>query len=142
MCHTSWDRVLGSCDSCGVCDGDCVGHTPSQHLKHTLTCASGCGDIYWGEWISDPPDKCDPCDNCGNFVGPQPCPPGFFHCLAAGWHSIWGFRHGGACCGVMGGSYDAGWDVMKGGEPIIEAPVITGAPLDEELQQELSPPAS
>ncbi|WP_146443611.1 hypothetical protein [Botrimarina colliarenosi] len=30
----------------------------------------GCGDLYWNEWHSDPPRCCDPCDDCGNWVGP------------------------------------------------------------------------
>jgi hypothetical protein len=35
-------------------------------------CDSGCGETYWGEFHSDPPDCCDPCDNCGNYIGPSP----------------------------------------------------------------------
>lgn len=87
-----WDPVLGVCGVCGVCGGDCEGHTPSSYTKHVLTCASGCGEIYWGEWISDPPDKVDPCDNCGNFVGPQPVGPSCLHRIAAGVHDLWGYR--------------------------------------------------
>ena len=30
----------------------------------------GCGEIYRGDYASDPPDCCDPCDGYGNFVGP------------------------------------------------------------------------
>ncbi|RCS54545.1 hypothetical protein DTL42_05250 [Bremerella cremea] len=49
-----------------------------QRIRDNLTCGGGCSDeIYWGEWISDPP-KCDPCDCFGNYAGPQagPCRPG------------------------------------------------------------------
>ncbi len=31
----------------------------------------GCGELYWNEWHSDPPACCDPCDQCGNWVGPS-----------------------------------------------------------------------
>lgn len=34
-------------------------------------CCGGCGDFYWHEWHSDPPRCCDPCDDCGNWVGPS-----------------------------------------------------------------------
>ena len=36
----------------------------------------GCGELYIHEWLSDPPDCCDPCDSCyGAYVGPQQnCP--------------------------------------------------------------------
>lgn len=32
-------------------------------------CNSGCGEVYWNEWDSDPPYCCDPCNRCGNFTG-------------------------------------------------------------------------
>lgn len=38
-------------------------------------CGSGCGgcdgEAYWSEWHNDPPACCDPCDQCGNWVGPS-----------------------------------------------------------------------
>jgi len=36
---------------------------------HGAWCDGGCGPRYWGGWLSDPPDCCDPCDRCGNWVG-------------------------------------------------------------------------
>ena len=30
----------------------------------------GCGEIYRGDYASDPPECCDPCDGYGNWVGP------------------------------------------------------------------------
>jgi hypothetical protein len=32
-------------------------------------CGRSCGERYWGDFYSDPPDWCDPCDRCGNYVG-------------------------------------------------------------------------
>jgi hypothetical protein len=32
-------------------------------------CGSGCGECYCGDWHSDPPDCCDPCDCHGNWTG-------------------------------------------------------------------------
>jgi hypothetical protein len=34
-------------------------------------CGSQCGELYWNEWFSLPPNCCDPCDHCGNFDGPR-----------------------------------------------------------------------
>ncbi len=42
-------------------------------LSTRLACGSGCGDIYWNEWICDPPECCDPCSDGGCWVGPTPC---------------------------------------------------------------------
>lgn len=33
------------------------------------TCA-GCGELYRGDYASDPPACCDPCDGYGNWIGP------------------------------------------------------------------------
>jgi hypothetical protein len=29
----------------------------------------GCGERYWGDFYSDPPDTCDPCDRSGHYTG-------------------------------------------------------------------------
>jgi hypothetical protein len=34
----------------------------------------GCGRKYYGEWYTGP--QCEPCDCCGNWVGPQDGPSG------------------------------------------------------------------
>ena len=82
--HRAWDPVFGSCGTCGVCGGPCEGYTPAGYLGHKLTCGSGCGEIYWGPWLNDPPDDCDPCDDCGNWVGPRCCEPNLRQRLVAG----------------------------------------------------------
>lgn len=71
-------------DACGdVCGcGDCCrpGAACLYNVKYALgklfgglvgCCGcSGC-DVYWNEWHNDPPRCCDPCDKCGNWVGPS-----------------------------------------------------------------------
>ena len=62
-------------DSCQDCD--CysperpIAHGPIDAFrlwKRSLVCGGGCGEVYYGEWMSTPPDACDPC--CGDqFVG-------------------------------------------------------------------------
>jgi len=37
--------------------------------KWTDHWCSGCGDVYVGDYISHPPDCCDPCDCFGNWTG-------------------------------------------------------------------------
>jgi hypothetical protein len=74
------------CDPCGAPCGDpgcatCVG--PGKPcgplalligLFHCVKyggggCDYGCGEMYCGDWCSEPPDYCDPCDCHGNWVG-------------------------------------------------------------------------
>ncbi len=62
-------------DGCYDCEGGFgpprIPHGPIDGLrqaKRSLVCGRGCGEVYYGEWISTPPDCCDPC--CGDqFVG-------------------------------------------------------------------------
>ncbi|MDA1055305.1 MAG: hypothetical protein O3C40_33205 [Planctomycetota bacterium] len=100
-----WDPVFGSCDTCGTCGGVCEGHTPASYIGHQLRCTSGCGEIYWGPWHDTPPDQCDPCDDCGNWVGERCCEPKFRQKV---WWTITGqhgpLAHGKGCssCGGKG----------------------------------------
>jgi hypothetical protein len=67
-----------------VDDGGCA-HV--SHLGSRLACGSGCGEIYWDEWLSDPPACEDPCDDCGHYVGPR---SRILSPLA--WCNLWGQR--------------------------------------------------
>jgi hypothetical protein len=49
-----WYSISKNCCCCGGCC-DCGG------------CSS---ELYWSEWHNDPPQCCDPCDRCGNWIGP------------------------------------------------------------------------
>jgi hypothetical protein len=67
-CGTEHECGPDGCTSCAA-PGDCG---LLAALKRCKTCGKGCGEIYWGEWISDPPDCCDPCDQCyGQWTGPH-----------------------------------------------------------------------
>jgi hypothetical protein len=78
-------------------------------LSTRLACGSGCGDVYWNEWMCDPPECCDPCDEYGCWVGPQTCPGrpcilgsalyGLGSRLRHGFGWVFGSRSC-ACCGV------------------------------------------
>jgi hypothetical protein len=44
-----------------------------RSILSPLTACGGCdGELYWSEWHNDPPYCCDPCDKCGNYIGPSP----------------------------------------------------------------------
>lgn len=77
-CHGVNVGLVGSsCESghCNRCDGNT--HVPvgayaglplAARLKQRLACGDGCGEVYFGEWISTPPTP-DPCDYDGNYTG-------------------------------------------------------------------------
>lgn len=73
-------------EGCGPCGPD----TLLPHLVERTRCASGCGEVYLGEWWADPP-HCDPCDQCGNYIGPVGC------CKPT-LKQLWGVRYEGGCC--------------------------------------------
>ena len=143
-CPNPDDPILGDCNKCGVCGGnDCPGYTPCGYLKYMLTCGAGCSEIYWGEWISEPPDCCDPCDHCGNWTGPGCCRrKPVVNALKA----LWGERYFGGCCSTCG---DTGCDGGCGSGPAsgytsgVAHPMHRGhaiqrrhrpAPLEEEME--------
>ncbi len=78
--------VCTTCDDhCHNCDGY---NPPFGNVRKTLACGSGCGEIYYGEWLSNPPNTCNECDARGHAFGmnariPWLCNP--FH--------PWGFKY-------------------------------------------------
>ena len=74
FCRTYEERIAEESSQCGTCCRTVgCGGGMKQWLHNKATHCKGCGDIYWGEWISDPPDCCDPCDQCGQFTGAGVC---------------------------------------------------------------------
>ena len=62
--------------SCNDCDGIGYGEKtiplrPFQRLRDgSLFCGSGCGEVYVDEWVSNPPECCDPCQGA-DWIGPN-----------------------------------------------------------------------
>lgn len=84
--------------SCGEGESGPIDRFMVNHTRKLLTCGSGCGDIYWGEWSSDPPACGNPCDTCGDWAGES--------CCGAPWHvlsglrHLWGYRYRAGGCGA------------------------------------------
>lgn len=68
--------ALGACSASGCVLGEAIVDTHNRWAScyrqtHWMDCS--CGEFYWSEWFNDPPACCDTCNQCGEFVGPQPC---------------------------------------------------------------------
>ncbi len=121
-------EVAAPCEGCGGggCDECCVPCAKRPRYPKKF-CGSGCGEVYWDEWHSDPP-TCDPCDDCGNWIGHQGL--GWRHC---GWRSLFGCRdHLSDCdaecdCGHHHESHYSG-DVIYDGQVIDEGEYIETPP--------------
>ena len=93
---------VGACDPCGDCAAGTCGHGYlAESAKSCLTCGSGCGEVYWGEWTNSPPDCCDPCGGCDPCCSPW--------APLRGLANLWGYRYAPACgtcggCDTCGGS--------------------------------------
>lgn len=114
-------------DSCYDCDGSSYGARPIpygpidalRNMKRSLVCGGGCGEVYYGEWMSTPPDACDPCDRDQWIGGATKCNP---FCWEPG--SLLGGLYGGrfcspedfAACECGGG----GCDMCYGGDIMID----------------------
>ncbi len=69
------------CSTANSCGCDDCGQRPIpngpleelQIMRRSLICGGGCGEVYYGEWLSTPPDCCDPCDGCNQWVGGDGC---------------------------------------------------------------------
>ncbi len=99
-CESSCDPFDGPpVESCvGPSGGPCGPLSWVLGLLHPEAwCGGSCGEKYWSDFHSEPPDCRDPCDNCGNFtgMGPAGCTSGCTSPVPAG--------HGGSCCGGSSG---------------------------------------
>jgi hypothetical protein len=116
---------------------------PFRAIFNVFHCSSGCGEFYFDEWINDPPDRCDPCDqHYGNYVGHRPCRPRWWL----------GGRSGGQPCGGCDGGCDSctaggeDFDIPADGQ-VLPAPqsesemVPTPMPETEARRPYYTPPA-
>ena len=95
----------GHCNSCDGYVGPGMLHHPGdgfRHWRRSLTCGAGCGDTYYDEWYSTPPDCVDPCPqfDCGGGCG------GCGHC-----GSVCGCGCG---CELIGHHGDHGTRILNG----------------------------
>ena len=81
------------CNDCG--EVGCTDHipVPRNAVEHVANMGRGlvvgCGDPYYGEWRSYPPD----CDSCNNAAAGQP------FTLFSGFRTLWGHREHGSIAG-------------------------------------------
>lgn len=97
-CDSCGDVGVG-CDTCGECQpGLCHHPWLWTRARNALTCGAGCGDVYCGEWMSDPPACGDPCDSCGEYD----CGGCYYGCWnpLRGLAHLWGYRYAAGGCGV------------------------------------------
>ncbi len=83
-CDPCGGRFMNDCAQCddagyaGGCGVSCYPTGPIDSLRQfrrKLVCGGGCGEVYRGEWISTPPDACDPCQGQQWVGGATPCRP-------------------------------------------------------------------
>jgi hypothetical protein len=65
------DGACGDQVQCGSgCDGGKCDGRLCRRLWSAMFHCTGCGELYWNEWINDPPACVEPCDCYGNYIGP------------------------------------------------------------------------
>lgn len=123
--------ATGGYETCGECQpGMCHHPWLWSRAQSALTCGAGCGDVYWGEWASDPPASGDSCGSCGTADCGGCC--GFWNPLR-GLAFLWGYRYAPTGYGMgQDLGYDEGCDSCEGS---YEA---TG-PYEEEIIEETLP---
>ena len=128
-CPTGCDGVVAGGGGYGDCCGTCGVRPLRQCAANHLGCGMGCGNVYVGEWVSDPPDRCDPCDGCGNWTGPRCCPPGILQCLCQGLRALFCCPQPG-CCEAGSGCTTCGGhgEIMSGDEYLQGVPTQGGTP--------------
>jgi len=145
--HGVCDAGAG-CDSCGVAGYETCGECEPGLCHHpwlwgratsALTCGAGCGDVYWGEWVSDPPSCGDACDSCGD-VACGGC-GGCWNPLRGLAH-LWGYRY---APGGYGMGYDMGYDEScedcgESYDTIMPTELPADMPTEEKVEEKLPVP--
>ena len=134
-CGAGGDCGVGP--SCGA--GGCCPH-PFRNLWRSITCSSGCGEFYFDEWVNDPPERCDPCDDHGRYAGPQ---GGCQKWLRSGRGSM-SYRCGRTCdtsCGYEGGCGTPGCSSCGQSEGSHDEVIETPTPAEPMQRMEPTPAA-
>ena len=127
--------ATGGYETCGECQpGMCHHPWLWSHAKSALTCGAGCGDVYWGEWASDPPAGGDSCDSCGTAGCGGGC--GFWNPLRGLAH-LWGYRYAPAGSSM---GYDMGYDEGCDSCADSHESYDTIMPAEEEIEEALPTP--
>lgn len=131
---------VGGYQTCGECQpGLCHHPWLWARARNALTCGAGCGDVYRGEWMSDPPACGDPCGSCGEY-----------ECGGCGgcWNPLrglahlWGYRY-------APGGYGHGYGVAYDGEcescadsydSVVPGEIIEETPAPEKAEEKLPTP--
>jgi hypothetical protein len=109
VCDVGFD-----CDSCGPTGYETCGECQPGGCHHpwlwgrarsALTCDAGCGDVYTGEWASDPPSCGGPWQGSCGSAGCGDC-FGFWNPLRGLAH-LWGYRYAPAGYGM---EYEMGYE--------------------------------
>ena len=100
-CSRVWTCGMGDCGPTGCNTGCGNGGIKGIMSGGIGNKCKGCGEVYLGEWRSDPPPACDPCDGCGNWTGSGCCSSG--HCGAGTCGDSCGPACGGSCVGNLFG---------------------------------------
>jgi hypothetical protein len=121
--------VVGSSSGCRcIC---CLHDNLLASYKSRRWADCGCGPSYYGPWISDPPDCCDPCDCAGHFTGQrQYWTPG-----PQQWRNQGGFSDG----TMMTEGMD-GMESIPSGQPVPNRMQPGGAPSPNRVPTPADPP--
>ena len=113
--------------TCNDCDGLAVSQQNMPYgpldglrqLRRNITCGSGCGEVYVGEWISTPPDCADPCAGDQWVGGAGKCQP---FCWAPGTllGQFQGRLMGGRFCSGAESSQPCGCDECSNGGAYVQ----------------------
>ena len=78
----------------GCCLFNCV-RCLNRKICAKAYCCDQCGERYWSEWFNDPPECCDPCNDCGAYTGDRACCKGL---VRREQRHNWGQPNCGSCC--------------------------------------------
>lgn len=101
----------GTCTECASKGGECGLGLFHGRLLSNCWNGPGCGEVYYCSWKSDPPDYCDPCNRCGQWVETSCCRTNFwkdlvYNPIAAVFGGHPGPYNKASCCGYFSDNPD------------------------------------